>query len=105
MLSPECHPERSDAAEQQAKSNFCGMEYPSRSRIRNRAKAQATIPGTVPCDVPEGHVTAGLSPVLWRSVISERFVTRCLHLVTFVMQKDRGQNNANAKTVQRLSRH
>ena len=58
-----CHPERSDAAEQQAKSNFCGMEYPSRSRIRNRAKAQATIPGTVPCDVPEGHVTAGLSPV------------------------------------------
>ena len=66
-----CHPERSDAAEQRAKSNFCGMEYPSRSRIRNRAKAQATIPGTVPCDVPEGHVTAGLSPVSWRGGICE----------------------------------
>ena len=70
--------------------------------MTEQAKARAMIPGTVPCDVPKGHVTAGLSPVLWRSGISERFVTR-LHLVTFVMQKDRGQNNANAKTVQRLA--
>ena len=36
------------------------------------------IPGTVPCDVPKGHVTAGLSPVSWRSGICERLAQRLL---------------------------
>ena len=67
-----------------AKSNFCGMQYPSRSRIRNRAKAQAMIPGTVPCDVPKGHVTAGLSPVSWRRGICERLAQRLLSQSNFV---------------------
>ena len=31
------------------------------------------IPGTVPCDVSAGHVTAGLSPVSWRRGISYGF--------------------------------
>ena len=30
------------------------------------------IPGTVPCDVSAGHVTAGLSPVSWRCGIYGR---------------------------------
>ena len=29
--------------ERSEESNFCGMEYPSRSRIRNRAKARSGI--------------------------------------------------------------
>ena len=46
---PSCHLEQSVpqrvilSDERSEESNFCGMEYPSRSRIRNKAKARSGI--------------------------------------------------------------
>ena len=48
------------------------------------------IPGTVPCDVSAGHVTAGLSPVSWRRGISYGFAQFPVGTGVSTVRKQRG---------------
>ena len=63
------------------------LQSSKRSRTR---RARAMIPGTVPCDVSAGHVTAGLSPVSWRRGISYGFAQFPVGTGVSTVRKQRG---------------
>ena len=66
-----------------------GAMLQSSERSRTR-RARAMIPGTVPCDVSAGHVTAGLSPVSWRRGICDGFAQIPVGTGVSTVRKQRG---------------